>query len=225
MPATWDTLCGITTVLNANDIHLIGSGLTVGNTYRLFTASGNPLVDIDTGSTPQVASSPGGHVKFTLNRNNVATNYYLHIDSAGTASTNRAVATSVLATWTTSGAGGTVPQYYGSAPVLELAMPGSGQVILNWLAATGCDSRLSSITYTTRRAVSPTVPNTNITTGITALSNLDTGRTNGTTYRYLIRATMKYADDIITISNIDSNILNVTPRAIKTYMGEMVFGV
>ncbi|WP_127586801.1 polysaccharide lyase family 8 super-sandwich domain-containing protein [Paenibacillus koleovorans] len=79
----------------------------------------------------------------------------------------------------TVGAGSGAP----SAPSGLAATAGNAQVSLTWNASSGATS------YTVKRSTTSGSGYSNVQTGITGTSFVDTGRTNGTTYYYVVTAT------------------------------------
>lgn len=210
--ATLDSLCGVRAAHSLSVIYAIVSGLGSGGTAYLFVTSANPLIDVDTGST-QVADVNGFAV-FQLSQGTASLNYVIH-GTTDIHATDR-ISNIYGLSWS---AGDPVPQYYTTAPVLTDAVPGDTNVQLIWEPTVPCDARFSSETYTVRRSTGAPPPSVNVVTGLTVLNFLDTGRVNGTTYFYLIRATVKYVDDLITITNVDGNTLSATPTAGGEYWG------
>ena len=199
MAATLDTLCGVTSAVNGTTIYLMGSGGGSGVTYWLFQDVGGAN-DSPVGSA--VADSNGDALIFQLQALNSTITFWLH-DSSNSAIAHR-VGSSVTVTFS---AGGPTVTYV-SAAVLS-ATPGDTTVSLNWSASVACDSR-ANFTYTIRRGTT-SPPGTNIQTGYTSTSYLDTGRTNGVQLFY--RILTPWSILTTSIGTVNSNIVSVTPSA------------
>jgi regulation of enolase protein 1 (concanavalin A-like superfamily) len=81
----------------------------------------------------------------------------------------------------TGGSGGTVT--VPAAPLAVYGSPGAGEVPLRWLPSFGAAS------YTVKRAAASGGPYTNVATGLTGTSHVDTTVSNNTTYHYVVTAT------------------------------------
>lgn len=215
--ALFDSLCGVTSAHSSDIIYAIGSGLSASTTYYLFTTSANPLLDVDTGNT--ATTNGNGNLVFQLSQGTASFTYWLH-SAPATPIANR-VANALPLAW---GAGFAVPSY-GTPAVLDSAIGGDTVIALDWTAAFGCDARLSTLTYAVRSSSSAPPPNpaSTIASGLTVTNYTATGIVNGTTHWYMIRATFKYLDDLITPTGpYDSNVLSGTATAHREYWGHIV---
>lgn len=88
-----------------------------------------------------------------------------------------------------------------AVPILSPAVPGVAQVSLSWGEVAGAES------YAVKRATTPGGSYTTIASTVTGTTYTDTGRTNGTTYYYVVTAT----NTIGTSAN--SNEVSATPQA------------
>jgi fibronectin type 3 domain-containing protein len=139
------------------------SGATSYNVYRGTTAGGESTTAIVTGVTGTTYTNTG--------RTNGTTYYYkvAAVNAGGTSAySNEASATPVAAP---------------PAPTGLTATAGNTQVVLNWNASVG------ALTYNVYRGTTANGESTTaIATGITATTYTNTGRTNGTTYYYKVKA-------------------------------------
>lgn len=96
-----------------------------------------------------------------------------------------------------------------AAPQGLSAVPGNGQAVLSWNAATGATS------YNVKRATTSSGTYTTIASGVTATSYTHTGLTNGTTYYYKVSAVNSVG------SSSDSAAVSVTPTSTPIPSGQL----
>ena len=156
---------GVTAAAGTGQVSITWNSVTGATSYNLYWSTA-PGVTKTTGTKISNVTSPYGHTERTNN-----TTYY-YVATAVNSCGESLESSQVSAT----------PEPIPSAPTGVTAMPGDGQVTITW-------ARIAGLAYNIYWSTTPGVTKT---TG-TKISNVTspythTGRTNGTTYYYLVTA-------------------------------------
>lgn len=202
--ATFDTLCGYSSLANATYFYLLGEGLSPGGFYYLFFE--DTPNDSYTGANGTADSS--GRIVFSIT--SIETNYVLWLHDNISGSHAFRVASGVSVAWSS---GYASPSYLGAATLSGTA--GDSSTNLTWTASAVCDARADATYAIARNTFSP--PSTTIAAGLTATSYHDTGLANGTTYYYRITSRLRiFGSNTSPGATAQSNIISLTPTGVVT---------
>lgn len=202
-----DHICGWDYVPHGNSIYVV----TTPDGPFVFIGTLNPDHDVFvSGPHPgPTEGGPGGYIVVGFAGGDINVGWFHNSGYSGSEPPNALFRTDSFSIHFDDG--GPTPTYLTGAPTL-IATPGDGEVQLNWTAAPSCDSIVIVGYDVTRDGVQ-------IATDITDLSLLDTGRSNGTTYTYQVRAKARILGYNTHFGVIDSQLsseVDATPSSTST---------